>query len=355
VVGYRNPELRSFAHYRTWSTLSRQRAEYSEEEPLVSAPRLKKLSRAEKKRLKKENPAGSPSSSSLQPVVKIRPERKPRPKLTIVEPPEPAVKIPGEKLLASVAKKYKIHDTKGYKRLQKSRKDPRALAANVVNSSFLPVLSKYKGYNHLQLMESVIVDYIRVERPEVEQTEEVQQGRRPKRALTPRQQLQAAHVAASRPAAPAAQAITRRGAAKTVPCREKYDDPQIVQDALDALFEDDQELKATFCAASLLEAKQLIRTHGRTEQLADKLRGRLASPTRVYNYLDTAVRVLIPKYVEEQTEAEQQARVAAEQRRREQIDTARTLAGRREQKRQEERRREVMRSSPSYWRDLRQA
>jgi len=168
----------------------------------------------------------------------------------------------------------------------------------------------------------------------VEQPEEATPTERPKKVLTKRQQLQAdrdaARDAASQPVMRTHSAITKRGAPKTVHRQPRYDDPQIVQDGLEALLQDDPELKATFCDASREEAERLLRTNKSAEQLAEELREVVALPTRVPNYLKTVVRQLHPQYVEEHLMTAQEAREAAEERRAAKIAEARAAAARRE-------------------------
>jgi hypothetical protein len=307
--------------------LSPQIATSSNAVPEASELKVKRLS----KQMKKENPAGSPSSAS-QVMEKTVSRWKPRPE---VQPPEISVRVPGQKLLSSIAKKYENHDKVGYKRLEDRRRDPRRLAQEVMDSSFMPLLAKYRGYNPLCLMESVIVDYVRVERPEVTPLVEEEASPRKKRPLTLRQR-EAAELARSQPVTSTVSAHTRKGAAKTVPTREKYHDLQIVQDALHGLFEQDALFKAMFCDASLAEVKQLLRTNKSIRQLAHEVREGLASPSRVNNYLDTATKLLTSTYKEAQFEEERVALEQTEERRRERIAAARVIAERREQQRRRE-------------------
>ena len=318
-----------FAHYRTWSILSKTRVEKKQ---------LKRLLIIEKRRLRKENPAGFLSSSSRP--IKVK---QPKPVEVI---PEPPVRIPRQKQLAGIARKYKSHDEVGFARLKHPRSNARELAIEVASGRFAPVLAKYRGFNSVLLMESVI-DFVRTERPKIAPITETAKVRGPKQ-LTPRQQLQSERTPAP-PPSPFAPSNTRKGAAKTVPTRRKCDDAQIVQDALDALLQSDPDLKALFCEAT--DPKGLHRVNERTVRLARELKARLASPTRVSNYLDMAVRVLIPQYVDEQLAAEETARIAAEARRKQEVAAARELAASREQQRQ----RRVHTVGPSYWRELNRA
>lgn len=210
-------------------------------------------------------------------------------------------------------------------------------------------LAKCRGYDPARLMELVITDEIRAERPQVEQTEpEEDQPRKPKKALTARQ-LRAAQKVVPQPVTNTSLANTRKGAPKTVPPRKQYTDPQFVQDALHALLQDDSALKAMFCEVSIKEAKRLIRTDERIEQLIIRLRPRLASPTRVYTCLDTAVRILIPQYKQAQLEDRVQKEVNATKRRKMRQEAAQLAAERRQKRR---RLKEVV--GPGYWRALNQ-
>jgi len=341
-LGTETPNCVNFAHYRTWSTLSERTAEHPTRNPWANEPQAKRLPRVVKKRLKKESRARFPSSST-QPRAKATLRRKPKP---ITIPPKRAIKVPSERLFASIAKKYRTHDPVGYEKLKDLRSDPKVLAAEVANSSFVRVLSKYRGYNPHQLMESTIVEFIRVERPKATQPEEEVKITK-KRTLTARQLQQVARTAPPPPVAHAPRATSRRRSRKAALSR-KYDDSQIVLDALDAVFGDDVVLKAVFCDASLAQAKQLLRSDERIQRLGVELKAVLTSPTRVYTYLDTAIRILIPKYWEEELVAEQKARVEAEARRKEQKAAAQKAAESRELKR----RREEKMNSPFDWREL---
>ena len=321
-----------FAHYRTWSILSKTRVEKKQ---------LKRLLIIEKRRLRKENPAGFLSQTPRH--IKVVRQRQPEPVEVI---PEPPVRIPRQKQLAGIARKYKSHDEVGFARLKHPRSNARELAIEVASGRFAPVLAKYRGFNSVLLMESVI-DFVRTERPKIAPITETAKVRGPKQ-LTPRQQLQSERTPAP-PPSPFAPSNTRKGAAKTVPTRRKCDDAQIVQDALDALLQSDPDLKALFCEAT--DPKGLHRVNEQTVRLARELKARLASPTRVSNYLDMAVRVLIPQYVDEQLAAEETARIAAEARRKQEVAAARELAASREQQRQ----RRVHTVGPSYWRELNRA
>ena len=79
------------------------------------------------------------------------------------------------------------------------------------------------------------------------------------------------------------------------------------------MLENDPELKAAICSVTVGEAKRLLRSEESAVELAARLKKEgLASPSRVTNYLDMAVRVLMPKYVDEQLTAEREAEEAAE-------------------------------------------
>ena len=253
----------------------------------VEKKQLKRQLQIERRRLLKENPAGFLSQTPRR--VKVARQRLPEPVEII---PEPPVRIPRPKQLADIARKYKSRHAVEYAQLKDPRSNAQVLAVQIASGSFAPVLAKYRGFNPVLLMESVI-DFVRAEPSNVASIEEPEKVRRPKR-LTPRQQLQSKRTPPP-PPAPFAPSNTRKGAAKTVPIRAKYDDACITQDALDALLRGDEELKALFCEA--LDPKGLLRTNRQTVQLAGELQ--LASPTRVYNYLDTAIRLLIPRYEEE--------------------------------------------------------
>ena len=305
----------------------------------VEKKQLKRQLQIERRRLLKENPAGFLSQTPRR--VKVARQRLPEPVEII---PEPPVRIPRPKQLADIARKYKSRHAVEYAQLKDPRSNAQVLAVQIASGSFAPVLAKYRGFNPVLLMESVI-DFVRTEPPKVVPITEAKGVRGPKK-LTPRQQLQSERTPVP-PPAPFAPSNTRKGAAKTVPARAKYDDACITQDALDALLRGDEELKALFCEAP--DPKGLLRTNRQTVQLAGKLQ--LASPTRVYNYLDTAIRLLLPRYEEEQLVAEETARVVAETRRKQEIAAARELAAIREQQRQ--RREHTV--GPSYWRELRRA
>ena len=292
---------------------------------------LKRRPMIEQRRRRKENPAGF-LSESPRPIKVVR-QRQPKPVEII---PEPPVKIPRPKQLADIARKYKSHHAAEYALLTDPRSNAHGLAVQIASGSFALVLAKYRGFNSVQLMESVI-DFIRTEPPKAVPIKQTKQVRGPKK-LTARQQLQSERTPAP-PPAPFAPSNTRKGAAKTVPAREKYDDARIVQDALDALLQSDADLKALFCEA--MDPKGLHRTNEQTVKLARELKAGLASPTRVYNYLDMAVRVLIPQYEAERIEGEATERAAAEVRRKERVKAARSTAAKREKERQKlERRRQ---------------
>jgi hypothetical protein len=278
------------------------------------------------KKVQDDRPGFSPVRQ--KPAVKV----KARQDAELTQPPQQVAKVPSQGTLAVLARRFKLLDSVGYERAKNPASDATVLAIDAANGALKKALGKYRGFNPLQLMEAVIVDYIRVEQPPAKETKRRERKeRKPKRSLTERQR--AAQLAATQPVVRAVTAKTRKGAPKTVPPRFKRRDPQVVQDALDALFQGDGGLKAMFCDISLEEAKRLLRTNPTTVQLAFEVKEELACPTRVYNYLDTAVRVLLPRYRDEQLEAEMKAMVEAEERRRERVAEAREAAEKREQQR----------------------
>jgi hypothetical protein len=280
----------------------------------LSEQTAKRLPRKTKKLVKKERPAGSPSHShkagGATPSRKRTFKRKTNRSLLIA-------KVPSQRLLASIARKFRTHDKQGYDHLKTPGSDPRTLAAEIAAGSFAPVLAKYHGFDAAQLMQSVITDCIRAPRkapvaPALEQRAPKGLGKQ----LTARQlEAQAKQPQGPPPAASNVSATTRpKGAPKKVLPREKYTDAQIALDSLNELFRSDNELRALFCgAASIAEAKRMLRTNEVTQDLAERLE--LASPTRVYNRLSSAIRVLLPQYIEEQKQAQWEAQKAAEERR----------------------------------------
>jgi len=115
--------------------------------------------------------------------------------------------------------------------------------------------------------------------------------------------------------------------AKTVHPRPRYHDSQIVQDGLAGLLESNPELKAAICNVTVGEAKRLLRSEESAVELAARLKKEgLASPSRVTNYLDMAVRVLMPKYVDERLIAEREAEDAAEVRQKIKVKVACDIA-----------------------------
>jgi hypothetical protein len=304
----------------------------------MSNSKAQKLPRVVKKQIKKANPAGFPSEP-LQTATKPVTERKPRLKPLVVDPPEPPAKVPTERILANIAGHYKQYFTENYKRLEDPKEDPKALAAEVVNSWFIRVLSKHKGFEPQKLMELVITDYVRAERPEsLKPKVEDEPAKKPRH--TQRQVIQSETT----PPPIHTKPHPKQRTAKSVPRQKRFDESKIVRDALHALLESNPVLKAVFCEATLVEAKHLLRTNRQTTQLADRLKVELAS-TRVYNYLDTAIRTLVPKYNKEQQEAEQAAQTAAEQRRKERVEAARA----KKQVHQETKRHEEAILEPGYW------
>ena len=285
-----------------------QKAEQSDKGSSVSEPKIKRLPRMMKKRLKKERPAGAPSST-LQTFIKVPTHRwKAR---HIASTATRIAKEPEDKLLAVVANKFRIFDEKEYERIKDSGDDPKVLAVAITNGAFVKQLIKHKGYNPTKLMEQVI-RYMRVERPVVVMPPDVVKPKKPR--LTARQELQSAASKAKRAASNAVVATPKKRPRKRTSRRVNHD-PQVVQSALDAFFGDNPGLKVAFCSASTAEAKQLLRNTGSIERLAASLREELVSPTRVYNYLDTAIKTLVTKYNDEQTKAEQEAKENAEIRR----------------------------------------
>ena len=313
--------------------LFQQKAEQSDKGSSVSEPKTKRLPRRLKKQLKKERPAGALSSTPNR-AVKISHRWKARHIATSIKR---IMKTPEEKVLASVAHKFSIFDKKEFERIKSSGDDPSLLALEITSGAFVKELVKYKGFDPAKLMEQAIV-YARIERPVAVTPPAVVKPKKPR--LTARQELQSAQSKAARVTPSTMTASPKKRPRKRTSRRVNHD-PQVVQSALDALFDDNPELKATFCSASIAEAKQLLRTTRGIERLAASLREQLASPTRVYNYLDTAARILIPKYQDEELKAEQEARENAEARRQERKVTSIKTAQDREIERQKlERRRE---------------
>jgi len=336
--------------------LSEQTVEYTISESQTSTSATKGLSRlekkqrsrqlrAEKQRQKRENPAGFRSSPPRN-IIGFKQRRQPKPVATL---PQPMLKVPDEKLLASVAKKCETLDEKVYEQLKDPQSDPRVLADEVASGLLVPVLSKYKGFNPPQLMESVITDYIRAERPEAPVAEvEADKPKKPKH--TARQLEQIAQTPTPPPMTTVSASNSRKGAAKTVPSKEKYEDSQVALDALELLFQSNSAVKDMLCGVELVEAKRLLRSDEIFEQFVEDLRARLVSPKSVYTHLDTAVRLLTPKYRELQLAAEEEDRQKAEARRREQVALSRSLA--------ESKNAKVVRrqnNTPAYWRGLREA
>ena len=308
--------------------------------------KVKRLPRVTKKRLKKESPAGSHSSSPRR-IVKITHRRKPAPPAI---PSEPPVKVPSKQFLARVAKRYGEIDNPGYKLVKDDWRNPTNLALDAVNGPFACALGKYKGYEPLQLMEAVI-DYIRTEPPKVEPPK-VKAEKKPPKGPTARQLEQSARTSPPPPAPITKPARPRKR--QSGQSKEEQGDLKIVQDALHALFEDDPQLKELFCSVSLVEAKRQLRTHEAIVQLAVNLRMSLSAPRRVLNYLDTATRTLIPRYGKEHREAERLAEATAQARRESERAAAQTAAARREQQRRSElRRRQPV--DAEFWRGLRRA
>jgi len=159
-------------------------------------------------------------------------------------------------------------------------------------------------------------------------------ARKPKRSLY-ESQLRAAEKAALRPPAVKATPTHKKRRARAVRRQERYTDKHVVQDALRVLFKDNAKLEAMLCGVSLAEAKRLLRTDKTILKLADELRGQLATPSQTYNLLDSAIKVLLPKYQQVQFEAEQETQAAAQARREEQKATASELAQKRQEKERE--------------------
>ena len=320
----------------------------------MKVTRRPRLPRAVKKQLPKEIPAGSPSNTLI-----LGTKPKPNPVARTPRPPKGApespVKVPREKILAVIARRYARQDPTGCERAKDPRIDPKDLAEEVATGPFSPVLAKYGGLAPQPLMESVI-DHIRnaAEHPEVTEqvTTDEDTAERAKKALTTRQQQQARSATSPPAMDTATSSRTKRGAAKTVPRREVYTDLQIVQDELHELFQKHPELRAMFCRASTQEARQqLLLSNKRIRRLNNHLRSGLASPTRVNNYLEAATKLLIDTYIEEQAIADERAEQEAAGLRAEKIAAARVAAETRELQ-EKKLRYQRENNGPAFWRGL---